>query len=68
MPIPAVRLLRKRKVHFGMSIVTEHMTRDGTLNLLEGLSCSSEDEPAADGSYSLRKMGWSEAQLEDYAV
>lgn len=56
----------KRRLHFGTLIASGQMQREAAQQDLEGTPYPSEKDLAADRQYFLKKLGWSEQQLEDY--
>jgi len=58
----------KRRVHLSTLIVVGQMTREEALAMIEHLPYPSTSELAADKNYFLKKMGWTQTQLEDYIV
>lgn len=56
----------KRKIHFSNLIMSGQMTRDEALRCLEGIAYPSEDDLTRDKLYFIKKMGWTESDLEDY--
>lgn len=58
----------KRRVHLSTLIVSGQMTREEALVLIVHLPYPSISELEADKSYFLKKMGWTQAQLENYIV
>ncbi len=56
----------KRKVHLGTLVAAGQMSRSEALQWLEGIPYPSQQDLEADISYFLKKMGWSQQQLETY--
>lgn len=56
----------KRRVHFSTLIVAGQMTREEAIRDLENIPYPSQAELDDDRQYFLKKMGWTEAQLQDY--
>lgn len=56
----------KRKLHFSTLITSGQMTRDQAIAGLEGVAYLSESDLVKDRQYFLKKMNWSENQLNDY--
>jgi hypothetical protein len=56
----------KRKLHFSTLIVSGQMTREQDLEGLRGVAYPTEKMLEADKQYFLKKMEWSETQLDDY--
>lgn len=56
----------KRKLHLSNLVVTGQMDREQALNLLKEIPYHSEQELLDDKEYFLKKMGWSESELENY--
>ena len=56
----------KRRMHLSTLIVSGQMTREEALSLLEHIPYPSKEDQEADIQYFLKKMGWSEHQLEIY--
>ena len=56
----------KRILHLSTLIASEQMTRAEALKLLEGIPYPSEAELMVDLKYFLKKMLWSQQQLDDY--
>jgi N-acetyl sugar amidotransferase len=56
----------KRRVHFSTLIVSGQMSREDAVADLQNLPYPSQAELDSDRQYFLKKMGWTEAQLEDY--
>ena len=56
----------KRKLHFGSLVVSGQMSRDEALADLEKPPYPSEEALRQDIAYFLKKMGWTEQQLEAY--
>jgi N-acetyl sugar amidotransferase len=56
----------KRLVHLSTLILNGQHTRDEALALLAHIPYPSEAEMDADRRYFVKKMGWTDAQLEDY--
>jgi len=56
----------KRLVHFSTLIISGQMTREDALRDLERIPYRSQDELTTDTTYFLKKMGWSQIQLDDY--
>jgi N-acetyl sugar amidotransferase len=58
----------KRKLHFSTLIVSGQMTRDQALKGLAGIAYTSESDLEKDKEYFIKKMNWSEKQLNDYLI
>jgi len=56
----------KRKVHFSTLVASKQMSRDEALKGLVGIAYESETELEKDKQYFLKKMGWSNEQLDEY--
>ena len=56
----------KRRVHLSTLVITGQMARKDALADLEGIPYPSPAEMESDRQYFLKKMGWTEAQLEAY--
>jgi N-acetyl sugar amidotransferase len=56
----------KRRLHLSSLIVTGQMPREIALQDLERIPYPSERDLEEDRRYFLKKLGWSEGQLEDY--
>jgi N-acetyl sugar amidotransferase len=56
----------KRKLHFSTLIVSDQMTREQALNGLEGIAYVSQSDLEKDKQYFIKKMNWTENQLNDY--
>ena len=56
----------KRKLHLSNLIITNQLDRDNALNILKQSPYPSEDLEKADLAYFLKKMDWTNQDLEDY--
>ncbi|MDD4836465.1 MAG: N-acetyl sugar amidotransferase [Dethiosulfovibrio sp.] len=56
----------KRKVHLSSLIISQQITRNNALELLSHPPYPSEAELSSDKAYFLKKMGWTENNLEEY--
>ena len=56
----------KRKLHLSTLVMSGQMTRDQALAHLQDSPYASPEELDRDRKYFLKKMGWSEGQLEEY--
>lgn len=56
----------KRKLHLSTLILSGQMTRDEALICLEGIAYASPKALTEDTNYFLKKMGWSESELNSY--
>lgn len=56
----------KRRLHLSTLIVSGQMSREVALQQLAELPYPSENELLQDRKYFIKKMGWSESQLEEY--
>ena len=56
----------KRRLHLSTLIMSDQMTRDQALELLQSPPYASADELQRDRKYFLKKMGWAEDDLERY--
>ena len=56
----------KRKPHLSTLVMTGQMTRDAALQKMGEIAYPSQRDLDADKQYFLKKMGWSEAKLEEY--
>ena len=56
----------KRKVHLSNLVLNGEMSREDALAKLEHIPYDSESQYREDTEYFLKKMGWSEQDLEDY--
>jgi len=56
----------KRRLHLSNLIMSGQLSRDAALSILEKTPYPNVNELEADKLYFLKKMGWSEAMLEDY--
>ena len=56
----------KRKLHLSNLIITNQLDRDKALNILKQSPYPSEDLEKADLTYFLKKMDWTNQDLEDY--
>ena len=56
----------KRKLHFSTLIISGQMTRDQALKGLEGIAYISDSDLERDKQYFVKKMNWTEKQLDDY--
>jgi len=56
----------KRKIHFSTLIISGQMTREQAVSGLNGIAYASQEELELDRRYFLKKMNWSEVNLEDY--
>jgi N-acetyl sugar amidotransferase len=56
----------KRRVHLSSLITTGQMTREEALSMIEQLPYTSVSELEADKNYFLKKMGWTQTQLQQY--
>ena len=56
----------KRRVHFSTLVAAGQMTREEALGSVSGIAYPSERALQEDRQYFLKKMGWSEADLDAY--
>ncbi|NOQ76556.1 MAG: N-acetyl sugar amidotransferase [Methylococcaceae bacterium] len=56
----------KRKVHFSTLIISGQMSRNEALQGLEGIPYASEKDLEQDKNYFLKKMGWTQFDLDQY--
>ena len=56
----------KRKPHLATLVMTGQMTRDEAMQKMGEIAYPSQRDLDADKTYFLKKMGWSEAKLEEY--
>lgn len=56
----------KRKLHFSTLLISNQMTRNEAINKLKSIPYNSENELLEDKEYFLKKLKWSESQLESY--
>lgn len=56
----------KRRLHLGTIVASGQMKREEALRGLEGIAYPSEQAQEEDIKYFLKKMGWSQGQLEAY--
>jgi N-acetyl sugar amidotransferase len=56
----------KRKPHLATLVMTGQMTRDAAMRMIGEIAYPSQRDLDADKAYFLKKMGWTEAKLEDY--
>lgn len=56
----------KRRVHLSTLIISGQLTREQAVESLKGIPYPSVEDLEADKRYFLKKMGWTEAQLQDY--
>lgn len=56
----------KRRVHLSSLILSSQMTRTEALVRLEGIPYASQQALQEDKQYFVKKMGWSQAQLQEY--
>lgn len=56
----------KRRVHLSTLIASGQLSRDAALSEAAGLPYGSEAELKSDRAYFLKKMGWTEKELEQY--
>lgn len=56
----------KRRLHFGTMIASQQMERGAALADLAKIPYPSEQDLLADKQYFLKKLGWSEQQLDEY--
>lgn len=56
----------KRKIHFSTLVISGQITRDEAVIGLKGIAYLSESELIADKKYFLKKMRWTEEDLEIY--
>lgn len=56
----------KRRLHLSTLVATGQMSRGEALAMLEGIAYASTEALADDVRYFLKKMGWSQADLDDY--
>lgn len=56
----------KRKVHLSTLVVTNQMTRESALEVLQHIPYPSEQDLREDTEYFLKKMGWTREQLTQY--
>jgi N-acetyl sugar amidotransferase len=64
--LPAKFGVDKRHVHFSSLIMSGQMTRDQALEALKGIPYPSEEALQADKAYFIKKMGWTQTQLDEY--
>lgn len=58
----------KRRVHFSTLIASGQMSREQALAGLEGVAYPSDSELQRDKEYFLKKMGWSQQELDEYLL
>jgi N-acetyl sugar amidotransferase len=56
----------KRRVHLGTLVASGQMTREVAMQNLSGIPYASEAALAEDKQYFIKKMGWTQAQLDAY--
>jgi N-acetyl sugar amidotransferase len=56
----------KRKLHLSSLIVTNQLNRDQALEILKNIPYPSELELSSDIEYFLKKMNWTDSQLNEY--
>jgi N-acetyl sugar amidotransferase len=56
----------KRKVHLSTLIMTGQMSREEALRSCEGIAYPNPKDLEADKQYFIKKMGWTEAKLDEY--
>jgi N-acetyl sugar amidotransferase len=56
----------KRRLHLSSLIISEQISREEALKELSGIAYKSEKEMENDINYFLKKMKWTESQLNDY--
>lgn len=56
----------KRKLHLSTLIMSNQISREAALKVLEGIPYDSIDGLARDKAFFLKKMGWTQTELQDY--
>lgn len=56
----------KRKVHLSTLIMSGQISREEAVRSLEGIAYPSREDLERDKAYFVKKMGWTERQLDDY--
>ena len=56
----------KRKIHLATLVISEQMSRENALKVLDGTPYLSDADVEKDLTYFLKKMRWSRKQLEEY--